>query len=307
MQRIKFWLRNFFGISKSEANGLIILLPLMLLIIFMPAIVNKLTYTPVNFAEEEAQLNQLITEMETKAVRSKEPPPQYRPFDPNKVSAHELIAMGINEKVANNWQKYLEHGGKFNKKKDIGKIYGLSDSVFNQLQSYLNIEVEAPESRPMKFAKGESVEVKEEFEKKKTYQFEYKPVLIDINTADTAELKKIRGIGSVFSGRIVNYRESLGGFVTKGQLREVYGLREPLLNHMDSIVFIGSEYKVRYININEVSGDQLAKHPYLTRRAADAIISYKYQHGALKGIDDLHNIHLLDSLTITKIAPYLSF
>ncbi|MEM9858315.1 MAG: helix-hairpin-helix domain-containing protein, partial [Bacteroidota bacterium] len=45
----------------------------------------------------------------------------------------------------------------------------------------------------------------------------------DINEADTTQLKQLKGIGSVFSRRILKYRKLLGGFVTSDQLSEVYG------------------------------------------------------------------------------------
>ncbi len=49
---------------------------------------------------------------------------------------------------------------------------------------------------------------------------------IEINSADTAMLMRIRGIGPVFSRRIVRYREILGGYHNVAQLREVYGMDE---------------------------------------------------------------------------------
>ena len=49
-------------------------------------------------------------------------------------------------------------------------------------------------------------------------------VLVDLNSADTTELQKVRGIGPVLSKRIVKYRKLIGGFTDKSQLRQVYGL-----------------------------------------------------------------------------------
>ena len=50
------------------------------------------------------------------------------------------------------------------------------------------------------------------------------PVLVDLNAADTTELMKVRGIGSVFASRIVKYRSLIGGFQRKDQLQNVYGI-----------------------------------------------------------------------------------
>lgn len=55
---------------------------------------------------------------------------------------------------------------------------------------------------------------------------EYESLRIELNSADTTELKKLRGIGSKLSQRIVKYRTKLGGFSSKEQLKAVYGLSE---------------------------------------------------------------------------------
>jgi hypothetical protein len=38
----------------------------------------------------------------------------------------------------------------------------------------------------------------------------------------------------VFSKRIVNYREKLGGFISKEQIREVYGISNELYQSIES-------------------------------------------------------------------------
>lgn len=62
--------------------------------------------------------------------------------------------------------------------------------------------------------------------KKKRPRFNYDTVRIDINRADTSEWKRLRGIGSVLSKRIVKYRDKCGGFKSVEQLRKIYGLSE---------------------------------------------------------------------------------
>lgn len=302
-------LRNIFGISKTEANGLVVLLPLMLFIILLPSIYNTFTGSSPDTDEDGKHLNELLAEWEEKTIIQENFQPQYKLFDPNKVSEDELTAMGVSERVAGNWQKYLKSGGSFDEVEDVKKIYGLQDNTYQNLKKYILISKPAKQDvawqQQQPEEEGLSYDDKKVHRKSHKQTYTYAPEPFDINMADTTDLKKIRGIGSVFSKRIVKYRESLGGFVGKRQLREVYGLREPLLNHLDSLMFIGTEYPIRYLNINEVTEEQLARHPYLNKSKAGAIISYRYQHGSFSSLNDLYNIHLMDSLTITKLSPYI--
>lgn len=304
MRRFKQWLQFAVGISKVEANGLTILLPLMLLIILLPMFINKVTYSPVTFAQESRRLNQLIADLEIDSFHAPPPVYNFKLFDPNEVSVEALRSMGLKPATAKNWRKYLDHGGKFYSADDIGKIYGLSDSMVNMIKPYVKITSAATDQRVL-HKKQPLYAITKERKKNKFTKPPLQP--FDLNTADTITLKQIRGIGSVFSERIVRYRESLGGFVHKGQLKEVYGLKDTVLQRMDTLTFIDPAFAIRSLDINNISEKELGRHPYLSRKKASAIITYRFQHGSFQTFDDLYNIHLLDSLTIVKIAPYLKF
>ena len=49
-----------------------------------------------------------------------------------------------------------------------------------------------------------------------------KQVLVELNSADSADLVSVRGIGPFYARQIVQYRERLGGYVSKEQLLELY-------------------------------------------------------------------------------------
>ncbi|MNR17615.1 Helix-hairpin-helix motif protein [compost metagenome] len=147
----------------------------------------------------------------------------------------------------------------------------------------------------------------EQFEKKTNFTYTKKEVVIvDVNTADTLELDKIKGVGAAFARRIVKYRERLGGFYNKEQLFEVFGVDTPKFNEIKDQVRIDMEGIVK-LNINMVEFDDLKRHPYLTFKQMNAIIQYRKQHGPYKNIADLNKILILKPETIQKIAPYLEF
>lgn len=129
---------------------------------------------------------------------------------------------------------------------------------------------------------------------------------IELNTADSAALTRVHGIGSSFARRIVAYRENLGGFVSKEQLKDIYGLDAEKYNAIsDEITFATGH--IKKISINSVDFEHLRQFPYLTYKQANAIIQYRTQHGDYQSIGDMKDIALLNSEILSKIAPYLTF
>lgn len=147
--------------------------------------------------------------------------------------------------------------------------------------------------------------------KKKDYRkiTPFKPIIevFDLNTADTVSLKQIKGIGSVLSKRIIKYRDLLGGFTNKTQLKEVYGLKDSVVMALDSLSILSATFTPTQIDINAIDEYGLSKHPYISKSLAKAIINYRFQHGPINQVTDLQNIHLLDSLKLQQIAPYIKF
>lgn len=129
--------------------------------------------------------------------------------------------------------------------------------------------------------------------------------IIEINTADTTTLKTIPGIGSAYASRIVKYRKALGGFSNKPQLKEVWGMTDELYGKIEPYVAI--EKPIKPIRINNLSIDELKKHPYINYKQAEVIVDIRTRKGDIKSINRLA---LLDEFTekdIKRLSPYLRF
>ncbi|MBR5696262.1 MAG: helix-hairpin-helix domain-containing protein [Paludibacteraceae bacterium] len=72
----------------------------------------------------------------------------------------------------------------------------------------------------------------------------YEHLRIELNSADTTELKQLRGIGSKLSQRIVKYRKKIGGFTRKEQLKDIYGLSEETYRHILPHVWVDTTARV---------------------------------------------------------------
>jgi competence ComEA-like helix-hairpin-helix protein len=89
------------------------------------------------------------------------------------------------------------------------------------------------------------------------YQFIKKAadgIVIELNSADSARLTELKGIGASFARRIVNYRNRLGCFINKEQLKEVYGMDNNRYAEMHAQVSVDPSH-IRRIHINKVDFD----------------------------------------------------
>ena len=134
---------------------------------------------------------------------------------------------------------------------------------------------------------------------------ELKIIYINMNTADTNQWKSLKGIGSKRANRIVKYRRLLGGFVSKNQLSEIYGLNDSLVEEIKPKLMLDS-LKLNKININDASKKELATHPYISWNLANAILNYKVQHGEYDSLPKIKQIHLVNDDLYRKIVPYIS-
>ena len=205
------------------------------------------------------------------------------------------MELGFSERLASRILRYREKGGKFRIKSDLLKIYGVDSAFYDQLYSFIKL----PEKEQRVAPNLKKYTVERAPAPKKVIE------TLDLNNADTSQLKKIRGIGEKLSLRIIKYRELLGGFVNMNQLKEVYGLDSAVINRcMENLVVLEGFQPIK-INLNTSSEKQLATHPYLGK-AAKAIVSYRFQHGEFEKVEDIRNVGTLNEDLIKKVIPYLT-
>ena len=332
--RFRSLVRDYFGFLHKESRGFVVLIFLTLLCLLIPFLYrfvadNKPADTSVAdqrkldslvalMRVEEAKQSQFADRSDkekTTAERFSEP--KLFAFDPNTVSVAGWQQLGLPRWMAERIDKYRSKGGQFRKKEDLLKIYDFPPDLYDQLEPYITLKevprtdrfgANKPYANQPYNANERPAGPRTAYSARPAYpERPAKPVLqpFDINTADTSQLIALKGIGATLAGRIVKYRDGLGGFITPEQFRDVYGLDSIALAELEKFAQIRSA--VRKIPVNTASAEDLDRHPFLSRRQAQIIVTYREQHGAYTSAESLKPIRILDAKTIEKIAPYLEF
>jgi competence protein ComEA len=244
------------------------------------------------------------------------------PFNPNKINVTKLHKMGLSPFVIVNWMKYREAGGYFSDAHDIAKVYGLDTLLAKQLEPYVDFNLDESsfydtQSHPEKHlhsqnktqsGKNDVAKKLTEFEARNekeladtSYNFE-----IDINHADALDFQRLSGIGEVFSQRIVDFRNLLGGFYTVEQLKEVYGISPDLFENIRPYLFVSGD-GIRKFDINKASLRRLRNHPYFNFYQARDIIELRRNKGVINRPGLLDSISSFNPEELSKALPYLSF
>jgi len=308
--------KDYLTFSKKERNGIIITLILCALI----ALISNyfpVAKTHVNtdaFQKDLAQLRITIdTSHSTYAYRREDNDAEnYRPrnyndnsglkaelfeFDPNTLDSKGWERLGVREKTINTIHNFIAKGYRFRAANDIRKIYGLRSQDADRLVPFVRIAEESSNKTVSASANYTAFTTRPPADINKTR-------LIDINTADTSDFISLPGIGSKLAGRIVNFRQKLGGFHSVTQVAETYGIPDSTFEKIKPRLEVKS-LSIKKININTSDANELKSHPYIKWNIANAIVNYRNQHGPYNTIQDLRKIEILPDELFDKIAPYL--
>lgn len=294
---IRKWIRTYFNFNRKEVNGMMVLVPLLLLVFMLPGLLESyLVRNQSNMDQPSDSLYQKIKKMAKKRPASvkKEGPSirKFQPFsfDPNTIDEEALSRMGLSNRIVSNIIRYRNNGGQFRIKKDLSKIYGLDGKLFLKLEPFIELP--------------DAVYKKSEYTPKAMPSEQPKVTLIDINQADTTELKQIRGVGSVLSKRIITFRDRLGGFHNIGQLSEVYGLKDSVVLKLQERFYVGDSIRITKLDLLKSSVEELRNHPYINYRLSNLIVAYRKQH-KVTSLNQIRDIKIITDSIYKKIQPYL--
>lgn len=128
---------------------------------------------------------------------------------------------------------------------------------------------------------------------------------VNINTADSARLVEIVGIGPKSASAILAYRKRLGGFVRVEQLAEVKGVMESNYEKiLQQICCKGDE--IQKIDINFATPSEL-EHPYIGPKLVRKITKQRQLKGGWTCTQELIDENILTEEEAARLDPYLVY
>jgi competence ComEA-like helix-hairpin-helix protein len=236
------------------------------------------------------------------------------PFDPNTIEYHDLIRLGFSRGEALGIIKFRERGKIFEIPEDFAACYQVSESMYRRLAPYIRI---GERFRLKKFERrtgNDSSRGSSSLETDSTYTAPHTVGMrpaenrhpVDLNTADSATLVTVSGIGAVTAARIMAYRARLGGFTTVEQLAEVRGVTEQNYERILPQIFVEPAV-IQKIDINFAPAKVLAGHPYIRAEALRKLLKNRQLKGGWRTFEELESDHIFEREELEKLGPYLIF
>jgi len=305
--KLKQFFIEYFSMNRMQQSGTMVLIVLIIVVALLPRIVarynaNRNQPDFARFDSIMANYEPLVNEPDSRQADTKIADTIFT-FDPNTATYDDFLSMGLSERISANIVKYRNSGGKFRTPNDFARIYGINDSIYSRLKPYISIAANSQnytkQSTKKKYADNKRLE--------KYDRIVYEPkelLIVELNSADSAQLVALRGIGKVLAHRIIAYREMLGGFYSVEQLREIKSLPPETYANLYTQFTIDTS-RISKINLNNFQYKQLSRHPYMPVAQLNSITNYKRLMGNFRSVSDLLKYKLVDTLTYEKISPYL--
>ena len=301
-------MRNF---RKSDKDAIIILL--VVIIICMAALPLLRSSDDEGKSPNKTEYANKPKQYTRKQPYYKVPEKQYELFyfDPNTADSTQLLRLGLQPWQVRNIYKYRAAGGRYNKPTDFARLYGLTLKQYKRLEPYIRIEKEVMAADVYK--SSQNLSVNDTTVKKDSALIGYYTKIkegeqIDINTADTSELKHIPGIGSYYAKRIVSFRQRLGGIANVHQLLEIQGFPESSLKYMTTGQSASTrQLPITRIRINHLDVNSLSRHPYIRYVQAKEIMNHRRLRGPIKKADDLRRLPSFTDKEVERLNPYIDY
>lgn len=322
------------GFSPRELRALLWLLPVLAVVSWLVwaiarpgGIANAPQDSPPGSANYSDSLPAVLTDGSESnthtpqaSARQNDPAPSLFAFDPNTVEYHDLVRLGFTRGEALGIVKYRERGKVFEIPEDFAACYQVSEAMYLRLEPYIKIG-EAFRLKPFRRNSGAGFRqngadgaptdaarenIVQGGEEARGVPVFHENTLIELNSADSAALISVRGIGAGTVVGIMRYRARLGGFAHIRQLAEVRGVTEQNYERIITQIFVDT-LAIQKIDINFAPAKHLAAHPYIKAEALRKLLKQRQLKGGWSTTGELVEDQILTPGDAERLRPYLLF
>ena len=244
------------------------------------------------------------------------------PFNPNNATKEDLMRLGLSPRVATTFVHFREKGGRFFKKEDFKKIYGIKESDYKRLEDYIELENDGAFSSKSYDRTPQYNQYNASKETQRT--IELKP--FDPNTATETELLSL-GLEVRTVKVLLKYREKGGQFRTKDDLKKIYNLSDIDFLRINSFVQIAENQIITKgylpnvqnneaikksviqepvpVDLNRATMDDLLQLRGIGRTFALRIIEHRERLGGFTSLNQLKEVYGLPDSTLYFVMPFL--
>ena len=204
-------------------------------------------------------------------------PRPFERFHIDTVGVEYLRLIGFSTRQAEALIEYRKRGGGIFSMNELRDCYAVSEEMADSLSHFVILSVRDPLAG-----------------------------LIEINSADSATLRKVHGIGAKTVVAVMEYRKLLGGFVKKEQIAELKCVTEENFARISEQIYCDS-CKISKIDINFAPASDFEVHPYMSKRALKLILEIRESKGGWNSIEEMQMDNIFTTEQAQAIAPYLLF
>ena len=293
------FLKEYFVFSSSEKRGIftfsIIIFLMILAYVIMPTVL-KLKKTDFTEFDKEIEMRIALNSIKDKKTQKIL---QFK-FNPNTISKDSLVLLGLSSKQAYNVINYRTKFKAFKTKKDFKNLYTISDSLFLLLENQLVFK-KARKNQKIKKVISKEVE---------SLPFDYK---LNPNIAEVSDFVKI-GLSRKQGRNILNYREKVGAFKTKEELKKLYTITENDYLKIEPYIEIGlgkpkdslekkfKKYKTQFlsIDINTAKVKDFEQIIGIGVKTATRIVELRERLGGFYLGEQLLEIYKIDTAVVLR-------
>lgn len=287
-------LNSYFVMSKTDRNGILIFITILLLIC------GGLYYQNHNLPEDDffevdqttqERMNGLVDSL--KKEQNKPYVQRIYPFNPNFITDEKSYRLEMTPDEYDRLRTYRDTDQWINSIDDFQKVTGVSATWLKKYASYFKFPDWVVKQREEKQSRNaKAVSLSQQAKK-------------DLNAVEQTDLVQISGIGETLSRRILRYRSKIGGFRGDIQLKDIYGLSAEVEAKLLAQMTVKSGKTDERLVINTASVIELTEVPYFDYELAREINTFIKLREGIESLEELSKIKTFKAYQIPQLKLYI--